>query len=81
MDLGCYPVHWVRSLFPGTPVVTSASAERNPSGADLAMRAELTFPGDVAATVACSMVEGVELKSALVLTGIVIFGVARHFVA
>jgi predicted dehydrogenase len=69
MDLGCYPVHWVRSLFPGTPVVTGASATRNPSGADLSMRAELTFPGEVAATVACSMVEGVTLRSALTLTG------------
>jgi predicted dehydrogenase len=69
MDLGCYPVHWVRSLFPGAPVVRSAVATTNPSGADLTMRAELTFPGDVEATVACSMVDGVPLKSALTLTG------------
>jgi predicted dehydrogenase len=69
MDLGCYPVHWVRSLFPGAPTVTSAAAELNPSGADISMRAELTFPGAVEATVECSMVEGVTLKSALVLTG------------
>jgi predicted dehydrogenase len=69
MDLGCYPVHWVRSLFPGMPTVTSASASRNPSGADITMRASLTFPGSVAATVECSMVEGVPLKSALTLTG------------
>jgi predicted dehydrogenase len=52
MDLGCYPVHWLRSLFPGTAAVRSATAERNPSGADIAMRAELTFPGEVTATVA-----------------------------
>ncbi|WP_020509425.1 Gfo/Idh/MocA family protein [Paractinoplanes globisporus] len=71
MDLGCYPVHWLRSIFPGTPTVTSASATTNPSGADLSMRAELVFPfsGGVQATVEASMVEGVSLKSALTLTG------------
>lgn len=69
MDLGCYPVHWLRSLFPGTPAVTSAAADRNPSGADISMRAELTFPGEVTAVVSASMVEGVTLKSDLVLVG------------
>jgi predicted dehydrogenase len=69
MDLGCYPVHWVRSLFPGLPVVTSASADRNPSGADISMRAELVFSGEVTAVVSASMVEGVNLKSDLVLIG------------
>jgi predicted dehydrogenase len=69
MDLGCYPVHWLRSLFAGTPVVTSAAADRNPSGADISMRADLVFPGDVVAVVSASMVEGVTLKSDLVLVG------------
>jgi predicted dehydrogenase len=69
MDLGCYPVHWVRSLFAGTPVVDAASATLNPSGADLSIRAELTFPDDVAVVVSASMVEGIQLKSALVVTG------------
>lgn len=69
MDLGCYPVHWLRSLFPGMPAVTSASADRNPSGADISMRAELLFPGDVTAVVSASMVEGVTLTSDLVLVG------------
>jgi predicted dehydrogenase len=66
MDLGCYPVHWVRSLFPGAPVVTSAAATRNPAGADLSMDAELMF-GDVSAAVRASMVEGVTLRSALTI--------------
>lgn len=69
MDLGCYPVHWLRSLFPGAPSVTAAEAVRNPSGADIRMRAELTFPSGVEAAVEASMVEGVLLKSALTLTG------------
>lgn len=69
MDLGCYPVHWLRSLFPGTPSVTSASADLNPSGADISMRAELVFPGEVTAVVSASMVEGVTLRSDLVVVG------------
>jgi predicted dehydrogenase len=69
MDLGCYPVHWLRSLFPGMPAVTSAAADHNRSGADISMRAELVFPGDVTAVVSASMVEGVTLKSDLVLVG------------
>jgi predicted dehydrogenase len=64
MDLGCYPVHWVRSLFAAMPVVTGATATRNPAGADLSMDAELMF-GEVPATVRASMVEGVALRSAL----------------
>jgi predicted dehydrogenase len=66
MDLGCYPVHWVRSLFAGMPVVTSAEATRNPAGADLSMDAELMF-GDVTAVVRASMVEGITLRSDLTI--------------
>jgi predicted dehydrogenase len=67
MDLGCYPVHWVRSLFAGPPVVTSAGATRNPAGADLSMEAELAFGDGVTAVVRASMAEGVPLRSALTL--------------
>jgi predicted dehydrogenase len=69
MDLGCYPVHWVRSLFPGMPTVTGAEATRNPAGADLSMEAELAFDDGVTAVVRASMVEGVELRSDLILEG------------
>lgn len=68
MDLGCYPVHWLRSLFPRTPRVIAAEATVNPSGADVSIEAELDFDG-VAATVRASMVDGVPLDSSLVLTG------------
>ena len=66
MDLGCYPVHWVRSLFPERPTVTAATAVRNPAGADLGMDAELDF-GGVAVTVRASMAAENPLRSALVL--------------
>jgi len=67
MDLGCYPVRWLRSLFAGTPAVVSAAATRNPAGADLSMRADLVFEEGVTATLHASMAEGVPLRSALSL--------------
>jgi predicted dehydrogenase len=69
MDLGCYPVHWVRWLFPGRPVVTRAAAANNPAGADLNIDAELEFPGGVTAVLRADMTEGVPLRSALTLDG------------
>ncbi|WP_433303386.1 Gfo/Idh/MocA family protein [Actinoplanes sp. CA-030573] len=69
MDLGCYPVHWLRSVFPGEPVVGATSSVANPSGADIRLRAELTFPGGVEAVVEADMTEGIALRSALTLTG------------
>lgn len=65
MDLGCYPVHWLRSLFADTPTVVGAEAVLNPAGADLAMDAELAFAGGVHAGVHVSMEEGVPLRSTL----------------
>ena len=65
MDLGCYPVHWVRSLFSGAPTVVSASAERNPSGADVSIEAELAFVDAPSVAVRASMAEGVALASTL----------------
>ena len=68
MDLGCYPVRWLRSLFPGPPAVVRAEATAlNPAGADLTMEAELAFDGGVTATVRADMAEGVPVRSALTL--------------
>ena len=55
MDLGCYPVHWARTVMSKEPEVASASAVRHESGVDTSMRAELAFPGDVRAEIDCSM--------------------------
>jgi predicted dehydrogenase len=68
MDLGCYPVHWVRSLF-GEPEVVRAVARLNPLGADLSMDAELALPGGIEATVSANMTEGVALRSDLEVRG------------
>ncbi len=49
MDLGCYPLHWLRSFFASEPEILSASAKKTPLGVDESMTAELRF-GSVAAT-------------------------------
>lgn len=54
MDLGCYPLHALRTLLKAEPQVLSAELDVR-HGVDAAMRAHLRF-GEVEAQVACSMV-------------------------
>jgi predicted dehydrogenase len=44
MDLGCYPVHWLRAFTGEEPTITSAEATLNPMGADITIVASMTFP-------------------------------------
>jgi predicted dehydrogenase len=69
MDLGCYPIHWLRAGLGAEPAVRQAEARLNPLGADLEITADLEFPGGVAARMHASMVEGVPLASTLTVTG------------
>ena len=69
MDLGCYPIHWLRAALGAEPEVRRAKARLNPLGADLEIEADLEFPGGVAARVFASMAEGVALASTLHVEG------------
>jgi predicted dehydrogenase len=71
MDLGCYPVHWSRTVVGTEPKVASASATWHDSGVDLSMQARLEFPGGETAKVFCSMDEQAldGSESALVVSG------------
>jgi predicted dehydrogenase len=66
MDLGCYPIHALRTLIGSEPTLVSAHAvlER---GVDVETRASLRF-GEVPATVACAM-NAVTPAARLTLTG------------
>ncbi len=55
MDLGCYCVHWVRSVMGAEPEVLSAAATRHESGVDVAMKAVLEFEGGIRAQLHSSM--------------------------
>jgi len=55
MDLGCYPVHWVRTLMGSEPRVVRAECVRSEAGVDVATRASLHFPGGATAKITTAM--------------------------
>jgi predicted dehydrogenase len=55
MDIGCYPVHLLRSVVGSEPTVTHASADQADPGVDADMRIELAFPDEVSGLVRTSM--------------------------
>ena len=62
MDLGCYPVHWCRTVMGSEPEVVAAKAREGPPRVDVEMAAELRFPRNaraggapVPASIYCSM--------------------------
>jgi predicted dehydrogenase len=56
MDLGCYPVQWVRWAVGEEPEVTACHAECPVPGIDGRLRADLTFPSGATASIGCSMI-------------------------
>lgn len=69
MDLGCYPLHWVRTIAGAEPVIQAATARQDRPGIDTVMSAELQFPGGVPATISCSMADDAKFSANLTLTG------------
>ena len=55
MDVGCYPVHLLRSVVGGEPTVAHASADQAGAGVDADMRIELEFADGVTGLVRTSM--------------------------
>ncbi|WP_086822821.1 Gfo/Idh/MocA family protein [Allokutzneria sp. NRRL B-24872] len=66
MDLGCYPVHLIRTLTGVEPEVVRAEAVQEVPGVDVAMAASLALPGGGAAEVRCSMTAGPEITLTVV---------------
>jgi predicted dehydrogenase len=76
MDLGCYPVHWCRTLLGTEPEVVAAEAREGPPRIDVEMAAELRFPRDpraggapVPARVHCSMDPEAPFEATLEVVG------------
>src|SRR5690606_33944036 len=70
MDLGCYPVHWVRSLLGEEPdFVVAASGTRTPLGVDESITATLRFPSGILADVSCGMAKGTPFRALLSVQG------------
>lgn len=57
MDLGCYPLHWMRQVAGAEPRVVSARAEQGAAYVDVTMSAELAFPGGLTGHMVTSMAD------------------------
>ncbi len=69
MDIGCYPLSWVRHLTGEEPDSVSATAETGPEHVDTYLAAELTFPSGIAATTSGDMRAGVETRADFTVVG------------
>jgi len=73
MDLGCYPVHWLRELAGADPVVTNATYVPNELGADITIDARLVFESGPHAgatgSLHASMAPGVSFNAPVLVTG------------
>ncbi len=70
MDLGCYPIQWVRFAAEGEPEVVSAEAVCPVDGVDGSLAAELRWPSGVTGSIGSSMIaDGDEVVAYLEVTG------------
>ncbi|GAB5487538.1 MAG: Gfo/Idh/MocA family oxidoreductase [Parasphingorhabdus sp.] len=69
MDLGCYPVHLLRTLMGDEPTVTEAKAVMSESGVDLGFGGHLRFPCGARGKVVCSMALDANLDARLEIVG------------
>ena len=69
MDLGCYPISWVRHLMDDEPKDVSAEAIEGPADVDLALSTEMTFADGVTATTRSHMGPDGEFEMAFTVRG------------
>lgn len=69
MDLGCYPLHWLRTIAGSEPRLVSARIEEGAPGIDLLTEAELEFPGGIPARLRTSMKPDQKTKAFLAIKG------------
>lgn len=69
MDLGCYPLHWVRSVMGEEPTEISAEATLTPLGVDETMTAKLGFGNGAEAELNASMAPDQKFQARLSITG------------
>lgn len=69
MDIGCYPISWVRHLLDQEPVDVTAEAQIGPPDVDLKLTARMTFSGGVVATTTGDMTGDAPMTMALEVRG------------
>lgn len=55
MDIGCYPISWVRHIIGEEPDVIAAGAEVGPPRVDVMLKTEMIFPSGIRATTSGDM--------------------------
>ena len=55
MDIGCYPISWVRHITGLEPVQLSATAEVGPPNVDVMLKTQMELPGGIKATTSGDM--------------------------
>ena len=69
MDMGCYPMSWVRHFTGEEPEVVSAEAVEGPPDVDLRLVTELQFPGGATGSTSGSMMKGDTFRAELIAEG------------
>ncbi len=69
MDIGCYPISWVRHITAEEPNEVTASAEVGPPNVDTCLEARFGFPSGIQATISGDMRTGAKKRMDLKVTG------------
>ncbi len=69
MDMGCYPLSWMRHFAGEEPAVVSAQAVEGPPDVDMRLATELAFPGGATGSASGSMMQGDRFRADLVAEG------------
>ncbi len=69
MDLGCYPLHWMRQIAGSEPRVVSAKAIEGARYVDVSMQAQLEFEGGATGHMATSMADDQKYATFLAVEG------------
>jgi len=69
MDIGCYPISWVRHITGSEAEEVKAVAEVGPPNVDLYLTTEMRFPGDIKVTTSGDMRSSAKFEASLVVTG------------
>ena len=69
MDIGCYPISWIRHLTGLEPESVTASAEIGPWNVDVFLKADMVLPGGITATSSGDMREGTKFRADVTIKG------------
>lgn len=69
MDIGCYPISWVRHITGEEPEEINAEAEVGPPDVDVMLKSEMKFSSGVIARTSGDMRKGVDFRADLLVKG------------